>query len=565
MPKGDSIGNYFIGKNPPQENIVEENLLGKITIDSDGGLIFEDIDFKDKAIFTGTDVKKIINCSMTNNFDFHYCSKLVVNRENLPFLYDGSIKGSLPDYLSFSGGKVEESPFPYLNYEGEFHETYTGGKINKSVISSSFLNNSELETSYESFLSSSCVVLDNEDGENNYVFNITGGTKNLSHGFMPTTENGKPYSLEVWSKKSSIHKDITANGMFLNSQLGMDVKVKNWDEPFSFFHKLSQKNKQEAFPEIVWEGCEERIKIATDMYRMNKNLQCDEFLQKNNNPLIQYLWPPYATDYANIFSESNISGSTIFRDKSGQEHYLRVYGKSNGNSMITLNNVFKDYVGKMTDICFEGNGNRINIAALMGDYTYPDSVEKVGFKNFIYIYAFPTMTAITYDNKVKEWDFGEQETYIIMPNYNYTGARDTMKSIKGKLFIETSGTPFGATNIQSNITDYYITPNLKNTSFSFTYDLKNFPNINKESIEFTISNINPNQMYTSTKSIINYSKYCPIFNNKDLSTVYVKITNVDKEEKPFVFVEELVEGAITLQNYLTTYKPMLTVNLVDFN
>lgn len=45
MPKGDNIGNSFIGKNPPIVDVVEENLLGKITQDDDGGLIFEDIDF----------------------------------------------------------------------------------------------------------------------------------------------------------------------------------------------------------------------------------------------------------------------------------------------------------------------------------------------------------------------------------------------------------------------------------------------------------------------------------------------------------------------------------------
>lgn len=45
MPKGDNIGNSFIGKNPPIADVVEENLLGKITQDDDGGLIFEDIDF----------------------------------------------------------------------------------------------------------------------------------------------------------------------------------------------------------------------------------------------------------------------------------------------------------------------------------------------------------------------------------------------------------------------------------------------------------------------------------------------------------------------------------------
>lgn len=39
MPKGDNIGNSFIGKNPPTVDVVEENLLGKITQDEDGGLI----------------------------------------------------------------------------------------------------------------------------------------------------------------------------------------------------------------------------------------------------------------------------------------------------------------------------------------------------------------------------------------------------------------------------------------------------------------------------------------------------------------------------------------------
>ena len=33
MPKGDNIGNSFIGKNPPIVDVVEENLLGKITQD----------------------------------------------------------------------------------------------------------------------------------------------------------------------------------------------------------------------------------------------------------------------------------------------------------------------------------------------------------------------------------------------------------------------------------------------------------------------------------------------------------------------------------------------------
>ena len=124
-----------------------------------------------------------------------------------------------------------------------------------------------------------------------------------------------------------------------------------------------------------------------------------------------------------------------------------------------------------------------------------------------------------------------------------------------------------ANKTQNKITNYYVAPAktqmMKN--YDFNWDLSCFPNLTKESIEFTLSNILPSQLPLSGNATISYNENVPVFKNKTLSTVYVKIIDASKDEKPIIFVESNVDGAITLQDYLTTYKPHLVVNLIDFS
>ena len=101
MPRGDNIGNSSIGKIPPTVDVVEENLLGKITQDDDGGLIFEDINLDENIYLYSSDVSSFKNCSLQygSGIIFSNCKKLVINEENTPFFFDGSINWTIPKNL----------------------------------------------------------------------------------------------------------------------------------------------------------------------------------------------------------------------------------------------------------------------------------------------------------------------------------------------------------------------------------------------------------------------------------------------------------------------------------
>lgn len=577
MPKGDSIGNYFIGKNPPTVDVVEENLLGKITQDDDGGLVFEDINLDENISLYSSDVSSFKNCSLQygSGILFNNCKKLVINEENTPFFFDGSINWTIPwNQLKLSCKKVEKNPLKKISYGGGYNFFFEGTEISGKVINdfSSNIN----DGSYFYFLHSA--TLYNEDNSDDYtLYLIFGGNStpvNMNSCCERTKQkNNKPFNIDFWRAKpyelSFPSILINASSLFDSAMLGENVKVDS-DEPTTLFHKKTDTIQKEEYPGIVWEGFEEDIYNADYMYYNVKTLQCDEFYKKNSNPLIHYLWPPNAETYKRMFFGSNISGSTIFTNKKGKEYYLRVLSNAEKQSGIVSINYCFEEATQLTDCCFDGNGKNSICWEEFCHRNYP-SVIKIGFRKFSKVYlqdaTLHEPSNSIHDVLIKRYDFGEKETEIYSDTFRYTGAENTLEYIKGKIYCNNKYGFVKANKIQNKITDYYVapakTPMMKN--YDFNWDLSCFPNLTKESIEFTLSNILPSQLPLSGNAMISYNENVPIFKNKTLSTVYVKITDASKDEKPIVFVESNIDGAITLQNYLTTYKPHLVVNLIDFS
>lgn len=577
MPRGDNIGNSFVGKIPPTVDVVEENLLGKITQDDDGGLIFEDINLDENIYFYSSDVSSFKNCSLQygSGILFDNCKKLVINEEKTPFFFDGSINWTIPwSQLRLSCKKVEKNPLKKISYWGGYNLFFEGAEISGKVINdfSSNIGNGD----YFYFLSSA--TLYNEDNSDDYTLylnfdnnstpaNMTGCCGNTKQ------KNNKPFNIDFWRAKNYRPClpliPIKASNLFDSAMLGENVKVDS-DEPTTLFHKKTDTIQKEEYPGIVWEGFEEDIYNADYMYYNVKTLQCDEFYKKNNNPLIHYLWPPNAETYKYMFFGSNISGSTIFTNKKGKEYYLRVLSNAEKQSgIVSINHCFGEAT-QLTDCCFDGNGENSICWEEFCRMNYP-SVIKIGFRKFSKVYLQDTTlhepSNSIHDVLIKRYDFGEKETEIYSDTFRYTGAENTLEYIKGKIYCNNKYGFVKANKIQNKITNYYIapakTPMMKN--YDFNWDLSCFPNLSKESIEFTLSNILPSQLPLSGNAMISYNENVPIFKNKTLSTVYVKIIDASKDEKPIIFVENNTDGAITLQNYLTTYKPHLVVNLIDFS
>ena len=152
MPKGDSIGNYFIGKNPPTVDVVEENLLGKIAQDDDGGLVFEDIDFTYDGKNTGVQyfdfvecpVKEFKNCSLKGDFStpfisFARCNQLTIDKEHVPFLFDESNgqKYKIANGSFQSVKRINDFPFSYNeNLYGNFYHLADGSGT--TILSAAF-------------------------------------------------------------------------------------------------------------------------------------------------------------------------------------------------------------------------------------------------------------------------------------------------------------------------------------------------------------------------------------------------------------------------------------------
>lgn len=572
MPKGDNIGNSFIGKNPPTVDVVEENLLGKITQDDDGGLIFEDIDLVKNVELYDSNVSSFKNCSLERNtgLSLLHCNNLVINEENTPFFFDGSIDWDIPTYkLKLSCKKVEENPLKKIKYKGGYSNFFAGAEISGEVIND--FTSDIWFGNCGSFLEKA--TLYNEDNSDNYTIYLPLSMINDSVSMQSCCsrvkqKNNRPFNIEFWRPSSYRLPKVNCSSLFYSSMLGENVKIDS-DEPTTLFHKKTDTIQKEEYPGVVWTGFEEDIITASWMYRFVKTLQCDEFYKKNNNPLVHYLWPPNADIYDGIFAESNISGSTIFTNKKGKEYYLRVLNNAeHRNGIVSIEECFG--TAQLTDYCFDGNGKN---SICWRDFSYRcyPSVIKIGFRKFSKVYlrdaTYTTPSDSIYDVSIKQYDFGEKETEIYSDTFRYTGAENTLEYIKGKIYCNNKYGFVKANKIQNKITDYYVapakTPMMKN--YDFNWDLSCFSNLSKESIEFTLSNILPSQLPLSGNAMISYNENIPIFKNKTLSTVYVKITDASKDEKPIVFVESNIDGAITLQDYLTTYKPHLTINLLDFS
>ena len=569
MPKGDSIGNYFIGKNTPTVDVVEENLLGKITQDDDGGLVFEDINLDENIILSNSDVSSFKNCSLQygSGICFYNCKNLVINEENTPFFFDGSINWTIPyNKLALSCKRVEKNPLKKISYRGGYDFFFGGTEISGKVINDFSPFNIEAGNCGNLFDSS---ILYNENESNDYTIYLPPSI-NSYHGMCNNTKtkNGQPFNINFWS--NGVNENSSCSYLFSNSTLGMDVKI-DYDEPTTLFHKKTETIQREEYPGIIWHGFEENIENADGMYSGVKTLQCEEFHKKNNNPLIHYLWPPNAASYENIFSDSNISGSTIFVDKNGKEHYLRVLSDASSLDRRVLMSHSFDNVTKMQDYCFDGNGKNTVYIPSFSYMCVSSPIVKIGFRNFNVVYLVDERYSVPSREEfhvlIGKYDFGKKETEIYSDTFRYTGAENTLEYIKGKIYCSNRFGLVKADKLQNKITDYYIAPaNTKMMkNYDFNWDLSCFPNLSKESIEFTFSNILPSQLPLSENATISYNKNTPIFKNKTLSTVYVKITDTSKDEKPIIFVESNVDGAITLQDYLITYKPHLIVNLIDFS
>ena len=574
MPKGDNIGNSFIGKIPPTVDVVEENLLGKITQDDDGGLIFEDIDLVKNVELYYSNVSSFKNCSLERNTGLRlfYCNNLVINEENTPFFFDGSIDWDIPAYkLALSCKKVEKNPLKKIKYEGGYDSFFEGAEISGEVI-----NDFTYDVRFGScndFLRHTNLY--NEDNSDDYTIYLP--LPMIADPVYITwccsevkQKNNRPFNIEFWRPSSYILPKVNCEYLFYSAMLGENVKVDS-DEPTTLFHKKTDTIQKEEYPGIVWTGFEEDIITASRMYSGVKTLQCEEFYKKNNNPLIHYLWPPNAATYENIFSNSNISGSTIFVDKNGKEHYLRVLSDGSNLDRRVLMSYSFDNVTKMQDYCFDGNGKN---TVYIPDFSYMciySPIVKIGFRNFKVVYLVDERYSVPSNEEfnvlISKYDFGEKETEIYSDTFRYTGAENTLEYIKGKIYCSNRFGLVKADKLQNKITNYYVapakTPMMKN--YDFNWDLSCFPNLSKESIEFTLSNILPSQLPLSGNAMISYNENVPIFKNKTLSTVYVKITDTSKDEKPIIFVENNIDGAITLQDYLITYKPHLVVNLIDFS
>lgn len=311
MPKGDNIGNSFIGKIPPTVDVVEENLLGKITADSNGGLIFEDIDFTyngektdiEYFDFTECSVKGFKNCSLKGDFSNPYitfarCNQLTIDKENTPFLFDESNgqKYRIANSSFQSVKRINDFPFSYNeNLYGNFFHLADG---NGTTILSTAFEHCYFKGSryaYDSF----------DDGRNwvdyadkryafanttidsqvsplrRIIFKINAfSNTDLSYSFYnvkSSTSDCLPIMLEVSEAKSPIELRNFFNGnvnyMFANSDFGL------YDDWYG----------------NIWGKLRDYIASCQGTFKNCKKLYSSHYdIQKY--PLIFYLLPTNASD-----------------------------------------------------------------------------------------------------------------------------------------------------------------------------------------------------------------------------------------------------------------------------
>lgn len=577
MPKGDNIGNSSIGKIPPTVDVVEENLLGKITQDDDGGLIFEDIDFtydgKDTGIqyfdFVECPVKEFKNCSLKGDFSNPYvsflrCNQLTIDKEHIPFLFDESNgqKYKIADSSFQNVKRINDFPFSYNeNIYGNFYHLVDGNGT--TILSTAF------EHCY--FKGSQYAYDGTNDGrdwkdyaDKRYAFaNTTIDSRysplweiifkinafqntDLSYSFYnvkaaPFIEC-LPIMLEVSEAHSPIELPQYFNGnvnyMFANSDFGLyDGRYGN------IWGKL--------YENIV--SCHGTFKNCKKLYSSHYNIQ--------EYPLIFKLLPHCASDYSSVFENSNYSGSTI--GNISDENASLFTFRNSKNQTINAEKMFYNCEG-LTDLYLGGKGHEL----LAYNITNFDNknLKRIKFKDFDEIIMLPTPNV-----------YIQIPTHINYLNFDHVrsvccGAFKTdcpsgeLKLIFNNTVLLNQGSGLiECDNLQPQITsECYNLLISSDYDGDFTIDYSCFPNLTQDTLIHLLSNLYESNNRTKSKIILNSN----VFPEKTIDTIYFYGLSTQTNNNKIAHTIHGISyspasGGMTLREWLTTYHPGLSVEFVE--
>lgn len=581
MPKGDNIGNSFIGKIPPTVDVVEENLLGKITQDDDGGLIFEDIDFtydgKNTDIqyfdFVECPVKEFKNCSLKGDFSnpfvsFAQCNQLTIDKEHIPFLFDESNgqKYKITNSSFQNVKRINDFPFSYNeNLYGNFYHLVDGNKT--TILSTAFehcyfkgsqyadggINDGRDWKDYADKRYAFANTTIEKSFHNIYKipFKINAfSNTDLSYSFYNVKSSDSeplPIVLEVSEAKSPIELPDFFNGdvsyIFADSDFGLYDEYSVLSPSSTIWGKL--------YENIV--SCHGTFKNCKKLYSSHYNIQ--------EYPLIFRLLPHCASDYSSVFENSNYSGSTI-GDISNENASLFTFRNSK-NKTINAEKMFYNCEG-LTDLYLGGEEHKL----LAYNITNFDNknLKRIKFKDFDEIIMLPTPNV-----------YIQIPTHINYLNFDHVrsvscGAFKTdcpsgeLKLIFNNTVLLNQGSGLiECDNLQPQITNecynLLISPDYDG---DFTIDYSCFPNLTQDTIIHLLSNLYESNNRTKSKIILNSN----VFPEKTIDTIYFYGLSTQTNNNKIAHTihglsDSPVSGSITLREWLTTYHPGLSVEFVE--
>lgn len=577
MPKGDSIGNYFIGKNPPTVDVVEENLLGKIAQDDDGGLVFEDIDFTYDGKNTGVQyfdfvecpVKEFKNCSLKGDFStpfisFARCNQLTIDKEHVPFLFDESNgqKYKIANGSFQSVKRINDFPFSYNeNLYGNFYHLADGSGT--TILSAAFEH---------CYFKGSRYAYDGRDwkdyADKRYAFANTTidprfsppwkmifkinafSNTDLSYSFYnvkSSTSGCLPIVLEVSEAKSPIESCESFNGnvsyMFADSDFGLYDDDSVSSSSGTIWGKL--------YENIT--TCQGTFKNCKKLYSSRYNIQ--------NYPLIFRLLPRSASDYSSVFENSNYSGSTI--GDISDENVSPFIFTNRKNQTINAERMFYNCEG-LTDLYLGGVGYKL-LAYNITNFDN-ENLKRIKFQYFDEIIMLPTLNAyIQIPTHINYLNFDRVRS-VSCGAFKTDCPSGELKLIFNNTVLLNQGSGLiECDNLQPQITgecyNLLISPDYDG---DFTIDYSCFPNLTRYTLINLLSNLYESNNRTKSKIILNSN----VFPEKTVDTIYVYGFSTQTNNNKIAHTihgcsETPISGGMTLKEWLTTYHPGLSVEFIE--
>lgn len=583
MPKGDNIGNSFIGKNPPTVDVVEENLLGKITQDDDGGLIFEDIDFTYDGNtdiyyfdFVECPVKEFKNCSLKGDFStpfvsFARCNQLTIDKEHVPFLFDESNgqKYKIANSSFQSVKRINDFPFSYNeNLYGNFYHLVDGNRT--TILSTAFehcyfkgsqyadggINDDRYWKDYADKRYAFANTTIEKSFHNIYKipFKINAfSNTDLSYSFYNVKSSDSeplPIVLEVSPAKSPIELPNFFNGdvsyMFADSDFGLYDEYSVLSPSSTIWGKL--------YENIV--SCQGTFKNCKKLYSSHYNIQ--------EYPLIFRLLPHCASDYSSVFENSNYSGSTIgniFDEKASLFTF-----RNHKNQTINAEKMFYNCEG-LTDL-YLGGGEHKLLAYNITNFDNKN-LKRIKFKDFDEITMLPTPNVyIQIPTHINYLNIGnyDRRTIVSCGAFKTDCPSGELKLIFNNTVLLNQGSGLiECDNLQPQITgecyNLLISPDYDG---DFTIDYSCFPNLTQYTLIHLLSNLYESNNRTKSKIILNSN----VFPEKTIDTIYCYGLSTQTNNNKIAHTihglsDSPVSGSMTLREWLTTYHQGLSVEFVE--